>query len=52
MCPVYTHVTPIPRNALVHVIYSRVSGQCSHTICSWFITNNTCLETHLVIGVM
>ena len=30
-CPLYTHVTPIC-NALVHVIYSGVSGQCSHTI--------------------
>ena len=27
----YIHVTPIC-NALVHVIYSGVSGQCSHTM--------------------
>ena len=27
-----THVTPIFCNALVHVIYSKVSDQCSHAI--------------------
>ena len=27
-CPLYTHVTPLFCNALVHVIYSGVSGKC------------------------
>jgi len=30
-CQLYTHVTPI-FNALVYVIYLRVSGKCTHTI--------------------
>ena len=38
------HITHLFCNAFVHVIYSGVSGQCSHTITTWNTTRGPLCE--------
>ena len=47
LCSLYTHVKPIC-NAVVHIIYSVVSGQCSHTITVFEHVSMKCCGSHIV----